>query len=367
MMNFNTKIKGILMRVIKYLSVVVLWLYFGSTLAIAQNKVGTTSFQFLKVNPGTRATAMGLATISLNDGAEALFINPAGMGDISNYDVRLSHTDWFLDTKIYSLAAGFNYDDFIIGVFGAYLDYGSIDVTDVSMLTFNDDYTEFNPGLTGQVINPSSEYIGIAMAKSLTDKFTFGFAVKYVREDLVAADASVFAVDAGLIYETGYKSIKLGGTVTNFGLSEVKFLDSKQYQEINPQYDPTAENPGDSIITKTVTGESYPIPQTFAFGISANLISHDEFLMTQNEMVELLLAYQLLHPRDYDLQHNIGLEFSWQDVFYLRGGYKINYDEEGPTFGFGVKYAGFNVGYSYDSFGDLLDTVHRFSIGFSAD
>ncbi len=355
------------MRVIKYLSVIVLCFYFGSSPAIAQNKVGTTSFQFLKVNPGARATAMGLSTISLHSGAEALFTNPAGMGNIENYDLQLFHTDWFLDTKIYSAAAGFYFNGFVVGVFGSYLDYGSIEVTDVSMLRFNDDYTEFNPGLTGQVINPSSEYVGIALARSLTDKFTFGFAIKYVREDLVAADASVFAVDAGLIYETGYKSIKIGGILSNFGLSEVKFLDSKQYQEINSQYNPDAENPGDSIITKTITGESYPIPQTFGFGISAYLISPYESLMSYNETLKLLFAYQLQHPRDYDLQHNIGFELSWQDVIYLRGGYKINYDEEGLTFGFGVQYAGFNVGYSYDSFGDLLDTVHRFSIGFGAD
>lgn len=345
----------------------VLCFFFGSSVSIAQNKVGTTSFQFLKVNPGARTTAMGLSTVSLQSGAEALFTNPAGMGDIVNYDVQLYHTDWFLDTKIYSFAAGFNFDDFIIGVFGSYLDYGSIEVTDVSMLRFNDDYTEFNPGLTGQVINPSSEYVGIAFAKQLTDKFTFGVALKYVREDLVAADASVLAVDAGLTYATGYKSIMIGGGISHFGLSEVKFLDSKQYQEVNPKYDPTAENPGDSIITKTVTGERYPIPQTFEFGISAYLIAPDEFLLSHNEQVKLLFAYQLQHPRDYDLQHNIGLEFSWKDVIYLRGGYKMNYDEEGPTFGFGIKYAGFDVGYSYDSFGDILDPVNRFSIGFGAD
>jgi len=355
------------MRVIKYLSVIVLCFYFGSTLTIAQNKVGTTSFQFLKVNPGARTTAMGLSTVSLSNRAEALFSNPAGMGNIENYDVQLSHTDWFLDTKIYSFAAGFNFNGFVIGVFGSYLDYGSIEVTEVSGLKFNDDYTVFNPGVTGQIINPSSEYVGIALAKEITNKFIFGLSGKYVREDLVAAEASVLAIDAGLTYETGYKSIKIGGAVTNFGLSEVKFLDSKQYQQVNQQYDPTAEEPGDSIITKTVTGESYPIPQTFAFGISAYLISPDDCLLSNNDMVKLLFAYQLQHPRDYDMQHNLGLEFSWQDVIYLRGGYKLNYDEEGLTFGFGIQYAGFNVSYSYDSFGDLLDTVHRFSIGFSAD
>ena len=38
-----------------------------------QNKVGTTSFQFLKVEPGTRAAALGQSTVSIIEGAEVAF------------------------------------------------------------------------------------------------------------------------------------------------------------------------------------------------------------------------------------------------------------------------------------------------------
>lgn len=352
---------------IKILSITAVLLLFSTVLLNAQNKVGTTSFQFLKVLPGTRAAALGQSVVSFVDGAESLFSNPAGIAEVSNYEIQLSHLDWFVDTKIYSAAVAFNLGYFSVGVFGSYWDYGQIAVTDAAHLKFNDDYTFFNPGLTGQTINPSAQYIGVSFARKLTNKFNFGISLKYIREDLIAAKSSVFAFDGGLTYETGYKSIKLGGSINNFGLSEVKFLDQKEVVEVNQNYDPAVDSPSDSLITKTITGEAFPIPQTFAFGISAYLISPGESLFLHDSNMKLLFAYQIQQPRDYDMQHNVGLEFTFMDVISLRGGYKFNYDEEGYTFGVGVRYSGFDIGYAYDPFGEILESVHRFSISFRAE
>ena len=94
---------------------------------------------------------------------------------------RFSHIDWFIDTKIYSAAVGFNLGYFNLGVFGAYWDYGQIEVTNPSFLNFNEDYTVFNPGLTGEVINPSAHYFGLSVARKVTNKFNFGISLKYVR------------------------------------------------------------------------------------------------------------------------------------------------------------------------------------------
>jgi hypothetical protein len=354
-------------RKIKILSIKTVLLLFFAVIVNAQNKVGTTSFQFLKVMPGTRTTALGQSVVSFVNGAESMFSNPAGIAEISNYEIQISHLDWFIDTKIYSAAVAFNLGYFTVGVFGSYWDYGQIAVTDVAHLKFSDDYTYFNPGLTGQTINPSAQYVGVSFARKLTNKFNFGLSLKYVREDLIAAKSSVFAFDGGLSYETGYKSIKLGGSINNFGLSEVKFLDRKDVIEVNQNYNPAVDSPEDSLITKTINGESFPIPQTFAFGVSAYLIAPGESLFLHDDNMKLLVAYQIQHPRDYDMQHNIGLEFTFMDIISLRGGYKFNYDEESYTFGVGLRYSGFDIGYAYDPFGEILDSVHRFSISFRAD
>ncbi|MFA7229406.1 MAG: hypothetical protein WC061_10255, partial [Melioribacteraceae bacterium] len=61
----------------KILSIAIVLTIFAQT--YGQNKVGTTSFQFLKVMPGTRTTALGESTVSMIDGIESLFSNPAGI------------------------------------------------------------------------------------------------------------------------------------------------------------------------------------------------------------------------------------------------------------------------------------------------
>ena len=121
------------------------------------------------------------------------------------------------------------------------------------------------------------------------------------------------------------------------------------------------------MITRRINGESFPIPQIFTFGVSAYLIAPGESLFLNGDNLSLLFAYQIQHPRDYDMQHNVGLEFCFMDVLLLRGGYKFNYDEENITFGFGLDYKGFNFGYAYDPFGNILEEVHRISIAFRAD
>ena len=299
------------------------------------DKVGTTLFQFLKVIPDARSTGMGEAFISVVNNADAVFWNPAALTKVDNIDVSISFVDWFLDVNHFSFAGAYNLEG--VGVFGLQIlfnDVGDIPVTRVSDLYRTADGS-YNPGLTGETMHPGSRVIGLSYAKKLTDKFAFGLTVKYAYEDLVEKNASTVMFDGGLSYQTGFKSIEIAVSLRHFG-PEVKFLDSP-----------------------------YPLPQTFAIGISANLFAPGEALISQIENQKLLIAYNLFQPRDYSQQHNIGLEYTYNDLISIRGGYKLNYDEEGLSFGAGVNYNGYKVDYSYNDYGEFLGQVHRFSIGFS--
>jgi len=299
------------------------------------DKVGTTSFQFLKVMPDARSTGMGEAFISVVNNADAVFWNPAALTKVENINVSISFVDWFLDVKHFSFAGAYNLEG--IGVFGLQIlfnDVGDIPVTRVSDL-YRTPNGSYNPGLTGETMRPGSRVIGLSYANKLTDKFAFGLTVKYAYENLVEKNASAIIFDGGLSYQTGFKSIGIAASLRHFG-PEVKFLAS-----------------------------SYPLPQTFTIGISANLFASGEALISQIEDQKLLIAYNLSQPRDYSQQHNIGLEYTYNELISLRGGYKLNYDEEGLSFGAGVNYDGYKVDYSYNDYGEFLGQVHRFSIGFS--
>ncbi|RMD94844.1 MAG: hypothetical protein D6813_01465, partial [Calditrichaeota bacterium] len=60
----------------------------------------------------------------------------------------------------------------------------------------------------------------------------------------------------------------------------------------------------------------------------------------------------------------VGVEYSYLDILFLRGGYKFNFDEESWALGLGVRFKGMRLDYSYSDFGDYFNPVHRFTVGF---
>lgn len=86
------------------------------------------------------------------------------------------------------------------------------------------------------------------------------------------------------------------------------------------------------------------------------------FLQSGNHQV--LFSLDMTHPRDYAQQYNLGFEYSLSDMVFLRAGYKMNYDEEGLTFGVGLNLSHFVVDYSFNDYGDYLESVNRFTFRF---
>ncbi len=301
------------------------------------DKVGTTSFQFLKVMNDARSTGMGEAFVSVANTSNAVFWNPAAITNVENFDLSSSFVKWFFDVSHYSLAVAYNLEGFgRIGLQAIMNDLGTIEVTRVDHLV-KDESGSYNPGLTGETISPGFKVFGLTYAKQLTDKFSFGITAKYVVEDLVAKKAAALVFDGGILYNTGYRSIKVAAALRHFG-PEIIYFD-----------------------------RSYPLPQTFTIGISAELFSPSDPLISQLQDQTLLFSYNLSQPRDYSQQHHVGFEYSYLNMFFLRAGYKINFDEEGITFGAGVKYKNYRIDYSFNDYGQFLGNVHRFSVGLEID
>ncbi|MCK4447841.1 MAG: UPF0164 family protein, partial [Candidatus Marinimicrobia bacterium] len=64
-------------------------------------KVGTTSAQFLKIEPGARSVGMGGAFVAVANDATAIYSNPAGIARLSGIEAFFIHSEWL---------AGLNYD-----------------------------------------------------------------------------------------------------------------------------------------------------------------------------------------------------------------------------------------------------------------
>lgn len=325
---------------------------------VQAQKVGTSSLQFLKVMPTARATAMGDAFVSLADGADASFWNPAGLASMTHHELVSTIIAWLFDTKQFALAYGLPMGE--LGNFGLqfqYIDYGSIQETRADAVDLVIPATGapfFNAGLTGRTFTPYSYVVGLSYARAFTDKFSAGGTIKYAMESLWSDQvisivnsvtgevtdyktyADVILFDFGMKYNTGFRSVQMGISVQNFG-SQVTFAKV-----------------------------AHSAPLAFRLGVSANLFGSDAILFT-NDMNRLTVAYDLFQPNDYKQQMHIGAEYCFADIVALRAGYKVDYDTEGLTFGGGVHttLAGAPVSFDY-SFGKLseyLNNVHRISLG----
>ncbi len=328
-----------------------------SSMTLYGQKVGTSSLQFLKVMPTARATAMGDAYSTLAQGSDAVFWNPSGIAGSSSIEVGGTFIIWLFDTRQSALSSVFPLGEWgIAGLQLQYVDYGDIPVTRADRLEFvgsGADY-HYNPGLTGETFSPSSYVIGLSFARQLTDKFAAGVTAKFVNESLwsesevtvmnastgraekVNTFARLMLFDFGMQYNTGYRTIRLGVAIQNFG-GQVKFAQ-----------------------------EGYPAPLAFRIGTAADIIGRNSLFM-ESELSRLTLAYDLFQPNDYSQQMHVGAEFTFNEAVYLRGGYKLFYDNESFTAGFGVRQSvvdiPLSIDYSFGAMGGYLPSVHRISVG----
>lgn len=340
----SLNIKKILNAIILYLSIII------TPLSIAQevDYSGTSALNFLKIGVGARPMAMGDAAIASTNTAEALYWNVAGLTRIDEqFSVAISSMDWLVDSRNSYFAAAFKLGDY--GSFGLdiqYLDYGRIEET-----------TVYDQDGTGRFLSASDMAIGFGYARKLTDRFAFGVKVKYINETIADATGDTFALDIGAVFQTSFfdNNFRLAASLSNFG-TKLKFAG----KDLSVTYN-VPDNPSNKQIPADLSTIEWDIPLLFRFGVSNYFIN--------DENITLLLAYDVLDSRDYEVRHNVGGELGLYKVLYLRGGYKFNYDEIKYTIGMGLDFKDIlnyqiKLDYVYLDFGDF-NALNQFSLVFN--
>lgn len=317
-------------------------------------KLAQTGMKFLSVGVSARQSALADAFTAADANSVSMFYNPAGMARLVGFaEASVGQVNWIADIKQSYASVAFSPASGDYGVFGLsfqYSDYGNIEAT----ILANNSQGFLDVG----TIHPNAYAVGFGYARALTDKFSVGGNVKYVRQDLgngitqatytgtagsytgatVVSEnknaLDVIAFDFGLIYRTGYKSLALGMAVRNFA-REVK------YQK-----------------------ESFQLPLAFRLGVSMNVFDITGF---DHEKQALLITVDAEHPRDFPEQMKIGAEYVFMNMVSARVGYVGPADEHGLSYGLGFQLgmAGTQVGldYAYTPFG-IFNNVQRFSLRF---
>jgi hypothetical protein len=311
------------------------------SLAHAQSKTGTTIGQLLLIEPSARAAGMGNAGVALYDEVASAFYNPGALGQLSGYGVHFTHSLWLADIT-YDYAAAFVQAGSFGNLFFSLtaLNSGEIPVRTVAQ-----------PLGTGERYTVSNLALGLGYGRSLSDRFSVGVQLTYLQETVWHSSLSTFAVNAGTVYRLAENGLRIGASISNFGLQA-----GYSGRDLRIQYDLDPDKFGDnSALPGEVHTTEYSLPVLFRVGMSLPV----KF----NHRHEILLAVNAFHPNDNTESVSVGAEWSFLNAFSVRGGYQnifLQNSEVGLTLGAGLQYDfqgfGFRFDYGWADHGRLENT-----------
>lgn len=320
---------------------------FGQTLNTDVSKKGTTAASFLSIGQGTRATGMGSAFVALADDPSALYWNPAGITKVNGVGFIVDHTNWIADIGYNFLGMTYNLGDF--GTIG--FSFTSSNIGEMNVTTIE------KPEGTGETFSASDAAFSFAWAIQLTENFSIGFNPKFVYQSIWKTSSTAIAIDMGVQYVTPFDGMILGMSISNFG--------TKMQLEGNSAlvlYDPDPNSSGNNgSIPAYLQTDAWELPVNFRVGVAYQPIKSD--------MHKLVVALDALHVSDNYESVNVGGEYTFNDMFSIRGGYKslfLTDSEESYSFGAGIKQlllgnVSVQFDYAYQDFG-RLNNIQKFSL-----
>ncbi len=277
---------------------------------------------------------MGGAFVAQADDITATYWNPAGLADLEGTQVLFYQSPWVADIMHSDAIVGVPLDR--LGTVGFFLT--SLTMDDMKVRTVE------KPDGTGEYFTASSIALGVSYARNLTDRFRFGVNLKFINEQIWHMSASNVAFDLGTMFTTKNRGIRIGMSISNFGSKmRLQGRDTQIYVDIDEN-----KSGNNDRIAGSLDTWGWPLPLIFRVGISSRLL--------QAGSHKLVLATDAIQPNNQHPYSNVGLEYSWLGMVFLRVGQPEVFlvdSEKGLTIGGGVRY------HSDDNFELILDYVSR--------
>jgi hypothetical protein len=273
---------------------------------------GDTGLAFLKIGVGARAAAMGEAYVAVAQDPTAMYWNPAGISNAPDLAFHASHNEWISDVRYEYIGAVQGMRGHALGVHVALLHMGELEGRDAS----------------GQFTESFRAYdfaAGVSYGRRLTRTLEVGVTGKLLHEKIQDYSATGFASDLGVRYRTPVRGLTLAATLTNLGPD------------------------------MTFEQDAFTLPSAGRIGAAYRSLSL---------LSGFILASDLRFPNDSDVKGHVGAELWVHEAIALRGGAKLNYDEEAGTLGFGVKFREYEFDYAFVPFSETseLGDTHRISV-----
>ncbi|MDZ7692614.1 MAG: type IX secretion system outer membrane channel protein PorV [Balneolaceae bacterium] len=322
-------------------------------------QVGITSVPFLQIEPDSRGAGMGNTGVAIADNASAVYWNAAGLAYQKGNQISITHAEWlpaFNADLFYDYLVGKYYVEGI-GTIGAHITY----------LNLGEQIRTNEQGLEQGRFNSSEFAGGISYGGKLNENFAIGGGLRFIYSSLAEGQVgqqtinpgSSIAVDLSALYRSQTFTFLKNNAEFSAGFNLSNVGPGIQYTD-NAQKDPLPtvlrmgwafewELDPEGINTITIAND---ISKIMARGDSTGSTGPVEALFSSwdsyrynngTENVELSLLDQFMV--------GTGLEYWYNDLFAIRGGYYYEHPENGDrvffTIGAGLRYSIIGVDFSY--------------------
>jgi hypothetical protein len=316
-----------------------------STLSRAETGVAKYAGEFMSIGVGGRALALGGAFAALANDATAGYWNPAGLARIDYPEVILMHDEAFgslmnHDYGAVALPLGINTS---LGISVIRLGVDDIANTENAGVDVNGNLT-YDPNQFSRVDPNRVTYFKSAdwafyltYARRVTDRFSYGANLKFIRRDIGEHGATGIGFDIGAMY-TPLEHMIVGANFQDVTTTLLAW-DTGRNELISPTL-----KVGSAYLLDALGGQ-------FAPAVDVDVrFENRQYASTFH-----------LGPASFDL--HAGLEYEWKTLVALRIGYS---DVKQLTMGAGIRLPKLRIDYSFAKFDaiDQLGNSHRISLMF---
>ena len=307
-----------------------------------QGNLAQSGANFLQIAPEPRGAALGGGVTADCSGAAALYWNPAGALNANKVDMNLSHTDWFMDTRLTYGAVVFSLSEQSALGFKV-LSFG-MDETEIT--------TVYQPDGTNEFYKVSDISVGFSYIRALSNRFTLGISTNYIREAIWNEETSQIAFDVGSLYSADFMNLKLGMSARNLS-GKLQFEGDDIEDRIEEEL--LLDEDNNPRIERFLPG--FRLPQVFHIGVVLEPMETDQGVLKVLADVDV--------PSDNRERITLGTEYGYQGLAYLRLAMRINDDTEKFSLGGGLNLSTetgvYGLDYSLSSH-EYFGTVHRFGV-----
>lgn len=279
------------------------------------DRAGQAGATELLINPWARSSGFASANTASVRGLEAQYLNVAGLAFTNKTEILFSNTQWLVGSGVMINSFGLSQKIGEAGVIGLgimTMSFGEIDITT----------SELPEGGIG-TFSPNYLNIGISYAKNFSNSINGGISVRVINQSISNLSATGVAFDAGISYTTrlGSKDKEKNKDNLQFGIS---------LKNVGPPMKFSGDGlsvrgsvPGsDNSLTLEYRSAKYEMPSSLNIGVTYHW--RDNKLM--NRVTGAVNFTSNSFSKD---QFNFGLEYSFKDMFMLRGGYVLQFGKGG--------------------------------------